>query len=57
MEDNKNVGSPEERLLAMIRENDNPRGALMTATLVILGYLKQHGSSEEPSPDRIQVSS
>lgn len=57
MEDNKNVGSPEARLLAMIRENDNPGCALMTATMVILGYLKQHGSSVEPSPDRIQVSS
>lgn len=57
MEDNKNVGSPEARLLAMIRENDNPGCALMTATMVILGYLKLHGSSAEPSPDRIQVSS
>jgi hypothetical protein len=33
----------------MIRENDNPGQALMTAATVILGYLKQHGSSEEPS--------
>ena len=57
MEDNKNVGSPEARLLAMIRENDNPECALMTATMVILGYLKQLGSSEEPSLDLIQVSS
>lgn len=57
MEDNKNVGSPEARLLAMIRENDNPGCALMTATMIILGYLKLHGSSEEPSLDRIQVSS
>lgn len=57
MEDNKNIGSPEARLLAMIREHDNPGCALMTATLVILGYLKLHGSSGEPSPDLIQVSS
>ena len=31
----------------MIRENDNPEQALMVATLIILGYLKQHESSEE----------
>lgn len=57
MEDNKNIASAEERLLSLIRENDNPGCALMTATMVILGYLKQLGSSEEPSLDRIQVSS
>ena len=34
-------------LIKLIRENDNPGQALMAATLVILGYLKQHGSSEE----------
>ena len=34
-------------LLRIIRENDNPVQALMTATLIVLGYLKQHGSSEE----------
>ena len=39
--------SPEERLLEMIRSSDNPGSALMTATMIILGYLKQHGSSEE----------
>ena len=37
----------EIELIKMIRENDNPGQALMTAALVILGYLKQHGSSEE----------
>ena len=47
----------ERELIKLIRENDNPGCALMTATMVILGYLKQHGSSAEPSPDRIQVSS
>ena len=36
-------------LIKLIRENDNPEQALMTATLVILGYLKRHESSEEPS--------
>ena len=34
-------------LLNMIRENDNPAQALLTATLIVLGYLKQHESSEE----------
>jgi hypothetical protein len=33
-------------LLNLIRENDNPKEALMTATLIVLGYLKQLGSSE-----------
>lgn len=35
------------QLIEMIRENDNPGRALMTATLIVLGYLKQHGSSVE----------
>ena len=34
-------------LISIIRENDNPSQALMTATLIVLGYLKQHESSEE----------
>lgn len=34
-------------LIKMIRENDNPERALMAATLIVLGYLKQHGSSAE----------
>lgn len=37
----------EIELLELIRENDNPERALMTATLIVLGYLKQHGSFEE----------
>ena len=37
----------EKELISLIRENDNPGLATMTAALVILGYLKQHGSSEE----------
>ena len=37
----------EEELIRLIRENDNPERALMTAVLIVLGYLKQHGSSEE----------
>ena len=47
MENLKYEASPEERLLEMIRSNDNPGRAMMTATMIILGYLKQHGSSEE----------
>ena len=35
----------ETELISIIRENDNPERALMAATLVILGYLKQLGSS------------
>ena len=38
----------EKELLRTIRENDNPARALMTATLIVLGFLKQHGSSQEP---------
>ena len=36
----------EMELITLIRENDNPGRALMTATLIVLGYLKQHESSE-----------
>ena len=37
----------EMELIKIIRENDNPTRALITATLVVLGYLKQHESFEE----------
>jgi hypothetical protein len=36
----------EIELIKLIRENDNPEQALMAATVIILGFLKQHGSSE-----------
>ncbi len=36
----------ELELIKLIRENDNPEQALMTAAVIILGYLKQHESSE-----------
>lgn len=36
----------EKELIDIIRENDNPSQALMTAAVIVLGYLKQHGSSE-----------
>ena len=37
----------EIELIKLIRENDNPEKALMAATVIILGFLKQHGSSVE----------
>lgn len=40
----------EKKLIKSIRENDNPSTALMTATLIVLGYLKQHESSVEQAP-------
>ena len=36
----------ENELIRLIRENDNPEKALMTATVIILDFLKQLGSSE-----------
>ena len=41
-------------LIKMIRENDNPGQALMTAALIVLGYLEQHGSSEEQAAAGLQ---
>ncbi len=37
----------EMELINLIRENDNPEQALMAAAVIILGFLKQHGSSVE----------
>ena len=37
----------EMELIKIIRENDNPERALMAATVIILGFLKQHESSVE----------
>jgi hypothetical protein len=45
----------EKELIKLIRENDNPEQALMTATVIILGFLKQHESSEEQDPVCLQV--
>ena len=39
----------EKELIKIIRENDNPGQALMTAAVIILGFLKQHESFEEAS--------
>jgi hypothetical protein len=40
----------EKELIKIIRENDNPGEALMTAAVIILGFLKQHESSEVQAP-------
>ena len=45
----------EEELIKLIRENDNPEQALMTAAVVILGFLKQHESFEVPSAVCLQA--
>ena len=37
----------EYELIKMIRENDNPEEALMTAAKIIIDFLKQHESSVE----------
>ena len=39
----------EIELINMIRENDNPERALTVAATIILGFLKQRESSEEPA--------
>ena len=45
----------EKELINIIRENDNPGQALMAATVIILGFLKQHGSSQESSAADLRV--
>ena len=45
----------EQELIKLIRENDNPEQALMTATVIILDFLKQHESSEVREPAYLQV--
>jgi hypothetical protein len=37
----------ELELINLIRENDNPTQALIASAVIILGYLRQHESSEE----------
>lgn len=44
----------EIELISIIRENDKPEQALMTATLIILGYLKQLGSSQVQASAALQ---
>lgn len=45
----------EYELFDIIRESENPSRALMTATLIVLGYLKQHESFEEQVADHVQA--
>lgn len=44
----------EKELIRIIRENDNPTQALMAATVIILGFLKQHESFVEQAPAYLQ---
>ena len=39
----------EYELMYLIRSNDNPQQALLTAIDIICQYIKQHESSREPS--------
>lgn len=45
----------EMELINMIRENDNPGQALNAAVVIILGYLRQHGSFEEQAVAGLSV--
>ena len=45
----------EKELIKLIRENDNPENALITAAVIILDFLKQHESFEEQAPVCLQV--
>lgn len=45
----------EKELIKTIRENDNPEQALMTTAVIILDFLKQLGSYQEPSAASLQV--
>ena len=49
--------SNEMELIKLIRENDNPAQALMTAIIIVQGYLKQHESSVEQAPACLRESS
>jgi hypothetical protein len=42
-------------LIALIRENDSPEQALMMAATIIVGFLKQHESSEVQVSVGLQV--
>ena len=40
----------ELNLIKLIRENDNPVQAMTTSIIIVLGHLKQHGSSQAQAP-------
>ena len=45
----------EKELIRIIRENDNPEKALMTATVIMLDFLTQLGSFEVQAPACLSV--
>ena len=45
----------EVELIKLIRENDNPARAIVTAVDIILSFLKQHESSEVQVAAYLQV--
>ena len=51
------MSTNETELLKLVRENDNPVQALMTAIIIVEGYLKQHGLDSTPNPADLLVSS
>ena len=51
---NRTMTDNEMKLIKMIRENDKPGTALMTAAVIILGFLKQRQSSEAQAVAALQ---
>jgi hypothetical protein len=47
----------EMELINLIRANDNPAQALMTAIIIVEGYLKQHGLDSTQDPAGLRESS
>lgn len=47
----------EMELLNLVRNNDNPIQALMTAIIIVQGYLKQHGLDSTQVPADLRESS
>lgn len=45
----------EKELIRLVRENDNPEQALVTAAVIILDFLKLHESFEAQAPASLQV--
>ena len=45
----------EMELINIIRENDNPTTALMTATLIVLGYLNEEQSTSKETLDPLRI--
>ena len=49
------MSEEELEIIELIREHENPEQALMTATLIAFGFLKQLESSRKPSVADLQV--